>query len=79
MADEIITNVVTEEIAKTAAEEAVTGSAVKLPNKISLNMSAVAAGAGIAIGLIGIGFGTYKLVKYIKKTVEEKKAAASEV
>lgn len=70
--------VVANEVVEAVVENAVAQESVKLPSGVSINMKAVAAGAGIAVSLIGLGFGTYKLVKYIKKTVNEKKAAKTE-
>lgn len=75
MAEEIIANVATEEITKAVAEEAIEQGSVKLPSGISINGKAVAAGAGIAVGIIGLAFGAYKLVKYLQKNHENKKGA----
>lgn len=71
MAETLLAN----EVAEAVVENTVGQGSVTLPSKISINAKAVAAGAGIALGLIGLGVGTYLLVNHIKKTVNEKKAA----
>lgn len=82
MAEEIITKAVTDQVAEAVVEEvveeAIKQEVAKMPAKVSLNGKAVLAGAGIALSLIGVGIGTYKLVKVIKKSRAEKKAVQEE-
>ena len=79
MANEI-TNAVVNEVVSEVAKEAVAGAATtKLPtSKVSLNMGAVAAGAGIALGLVGLGIAGWKIYTVIKKKNEAKKADKAE-
>lgn len=74
MANEI-TKVVADQVADAVVEEVVKETATKLPAKVSMNLGAVALGAGIAVSAIGTVWAGIKFVKYIKKTRAEKKAA----
>lgn len=78
MANEIITKAVTDQVAEEVVKEAVKQEVAKLPAKVSLNIKAVAAGAGIALGLISLAVGGYKLVKVVKKSRAEKKGIKAE-